>query len=761
MRITTTKLFLSLGLAVSSASAFSTPSVNYQQAIIDARAGRFEAALPTLERLVRAHPGRRAYLYDWIAVLSWADRHDDALRASRDLRLTKAVPDYVVAAIGKSALNAQQPARAVQAYRLLVARQPRNADAARGLSLAMGAAAVKAPSAAGAPELPQEAAASVTPTVALPTIQATDANDEAAAQERNASHIRAAQTVLDQNFTAARYRLIDAALAENEALTARVAASHPVVAERLRLDHIVALRLRGRFSQAVDEFKALQAQGRPLPAYVLTAAADALLALRQPKEARALYQRALATDPGSAGIQTGLVYAQLEAENFPGVNQIVQHRLSDTQGSPQARLLEISALRWADRLKDADVKLLQLRAEIPDDVGIWLAQADLLAQRGLPRAAARRYLAVLAAEPAHLKARVGLAEVTWAQGAIQKAAQLVAELRAEAPEHPAVQRLLSAWQRNKRVFFTSGVTRGLGQGPVDGNNDTTWASTLYSGQSEQGLRLLATHHLASAQWWWDKAHLYAGDASHERAGLGLEWTRRDLQITAELGSDWRNGEDHTWALGAGWQINDQWSMRARYESQTNDFPLKARVPGVESGSPWYLHGSKGALGVAYRRNESGRVAVDFSSYQFNDGNQREALAANWSERLYSGYGRTLDLQTAAYTSTNSRRDAVYFNPRRDLALSATLTGDWLLWRRYNRSFNHRLAVTLGGYRQQSGDAKKDDIYGWDLFHGLHYEHEWKLGPDRSVRYGVGVRRFPYDGNHETSHYADLTFNWRF
>lgn len=757
MRITTTKLFLSLGLALVSVSAFSTPSVNYQQAIIDARAGRFEAALPTLERLVRAHPGRRAYLYDWIAVLSWADRHDDALRASADLRLTKAVPDYVLAAIGKSALNAGQPARAVQAYRLLAARQPRNADAARGLSLALGAAAVKAPSAAGAPELHQAAAVAVTPTVALPTIQATIATDEAAAQERNANHIRAAQTLLDQDFTAARYRLIDAALAENEALTARVASTHPVVAQRLRLDHIVALRLRGRFSQAVDEFRVLQAQGLPLPAYVLTAAADALLAQRQPEEARALYQRALATEPGSASIQTGLVYAQLESENFPGVHQIVQQRLSDTQGSPQARLLEVSALRWADRLKAADVKLLQLRAELPDDVGIWLAQADLLAQRGLPRAAARRYLAVLAAEPANLKARVGLAEATWAQGAIPEAAQLVAELRAEAPEHPAVQRLLSAWQRNKRVFFTSGVTRGMGQGPVDGNNDMTWASTLYSGQSEQGLRLLATHHLASAQW-REKDRPAPGEASHERVGLGLEWTRRDLQITAELGSDWRNGEDHTWALGAGWQINDQWSMRARHESQTNDFPLKARVPGVESGSPWYLHGSKSALGVAYRWNESRRVAADFSSYQFNDGNQRQALAANWSERLYSGYGRTLDLQTAAYASTNSRGvDVSYFNPKRDLALSATLTGDWLLWRRYNRSFNHRLAVTLGNYRQQSGDQ----IHGWNPFHDLHYEHEWKVGPDRSVRYGVGVRRFPYDGIHETSHYADLTFNWRF
>ena len=757
MSISATKLFLSLGLALSSASAFSMASVNYQQAITDARAGRFEAALPTLERLVRTHPGRRAYQYDWIAVLSWADRHDEALLASRDLRLTKAVPDYVLAAIGKSALNAQQPARAVQAYRLMVARQPRNADAALGLSLALGATAPKAPNAAVA-ELRLAPMVVATPTVT----QATNiANDEAAAQERNAAHIRAAQILLDQDFTAARYRLIDAALTENEALTARVAPTNPAVAQRLRLDHIVALRLRGNFSQAVDEFRALEAQGSPLPSYVLNATADALLNLHEPEQARALYQRSLASGPGNGGIQIALMYANLEAENFPGVEQIVQQRLSDTQRNPAARLLDISALRWADRLNDADVKLMQLSAEFPDDVGFWMAQADLLAQRGLPRAAAKRYLAVLAVEPVSLKARVGLAEVTWAQGAIPEAAQLVAQLRAEAPEHPAVQRLVSAWQRNQRPFLTSGVTRGLGQGPVDGNNDMTWASTLYSGQTEEGLRLLATHHLASAQWWWDKAHRYADSASHERAGFGLEWTQRDLQITAELGSDLRNGKDQVWALGAGWQVNDQWSMRARYESQANDFPLKGRVPDVEPGAPTYLYASKTAVGAAYRWNESRRVAADFSSYRFNDGNQRQSLAASWSERLYSGYGRTLDLQTAAYTSANSLRDTVYFNPRRDLALSATLTGDWLVWRRYDRSFNHRLAVTLGSYRQQSGAALDDQTYGWNLFQDVHYEHEWKVGPDRSVRYGVGARRFPYDGNHETNHYADLTLNWRF
>jgi hypothetical protein len=207
-------------------------------------------------------------------------------------------------------------------------------------------------------------------------------------------------------------------------------------------------------------------------------------------------------------------------------------------------------------------------------------------------------------------------------------------------------------------------------------------------------------------------------------------------------------------------------MRARHETQTNDFPLKGRVPDAEFylGAPTYLHADKSLLGAAYRWNEGRRLAADFVTQDFNDGNHRQSLSASWFERLYSGYGKTVDLQTAAYTSTNTLRDAVYFNPRRDLALSATLTGDWLTWRRYERSFNQRLALTLGSYKQvsdiQQGLAVNRVRYGWDGFQEIRYEHEWQWGPDFSSRYGLGVRRFPYDGVSETKSYLYLFLNWR-
>lgn len=749
------------------------PQAAYQQAIRDARAGRWDDALPVLRELVAAYPRNPAYRDDLIVVLSWSERHTEALQASQSMTLNARVPDYVLSALGKSALSGGQAARAAQAYSLLLQRRPRDTDAAQGLARAKQVVAAATTAAAAVPVT--VAPASATP-AALPQL-ATQVNtpvvapaapplwDGAANQAVNAARIRTAMAALDQDFTTQRYAALDAALADNLQLTTQAtAAGQASVARRLQLDRLVALQARGQSTQVVTEFLALDAAGLPMPPYAMNAAADAYLSLRQPEVARALYQRSMLAEGNPQapnGTQMALMYAELEAENFPGVHAIVQQRLAATGRSPAARANAVAVLRFADRLPQADEALQQLSAEFPQDSGLWLTQADLLAQRGLPRAAEARYRDVLAQEPTHLKARVGVTRALWAQGDIVATAEQVARLQAEAPEHPAVVRLVQDWQRRQRPLLTSSVKRGWGAGSVAGNADLTLSSSLHAGQDDTGFQLFATHHLATAGWWWDAARQYRGEATHQRAGVGGEWTLRDLQAMLEVGTDVDNGRDLYLTASAGWQLSDALSLRARYESQTSDFPLKGRVPDVEPGEPTYLHSDKLTLGAAYRWNETRRVAADLASYRFNDGNQRQSLAASWTERLYSGEGRTLDLQTAGYTSRNSLRGRAYFNPSSDLALSATLTADWLTWRRYERSFNQRLSFTLGTYRQESGDIGNNQTYGGNAFYGLHYEHEWQWGPDRSLRYGIGTRRFPYDGKYETGHYVDATLVWRF
>lgn len=774
----------------------------YDQAIADARAGRYDAALSTLQELAARSPGRLDYRHDLIAVQSWAERHAQALATSRSLRLGAATPDYVLAAIGKSALSQGESARAEQAYGLLAQRRPRSADAALGAGLALLAngkpaqadaqlrrvlrlgqrdpavlqsalSALQArgdtqrarpfgeqllalgvtPPAMPAPAQPPVVAAAPAAPAPPPPAPAAPSLDEA--QARNGQHIREAAALLDRDFTPARYRLLDAALGENTTLLARAHAQNASdVLLRLRRDRVVALQQRGASDEAVTLFQALEAEA-PQPAYVVLAAADAQLQQRRPLEARALYRRVLQGEPTHQAARSGLIFAEVEAEDFNAAEAVSEQQLRDSGRSVAARRTDIMLLRFADRLDQAESQLQALQQELPDDAGLWLDQGELLARRGLPRAAAERFQAVLAREPASIRARVGLAEALWAQGDIAAAREAIQSLQAEAPEHPAVQRLLRAWARNKRPLLLSGATKGFGQGHVSGNDDLIWESTLYSGMFADGWRVFANHHLA-------RATFDGLSARHERVGTGFELTRRDWQVAAEVGRDLRNGEDLSWAIGGGWQINDQVSLRARHESETNDFPLKGRRPDAEHylGAPKYLHASKTLVGAAYRWNESRRLAADLAYYDFNDGNQRKSLAVSWTERLYSGYGKTLDLQPAFYASHNSLRDAVYFNPARDMALSVTLAGDWLTWRSYDKSFNQRAAITVGSYKQHSGDSAPA-VYGWNFFHELRYEHEWNIGPDFSTRYGIGTRRFPYDGVYETKGYIYVHASWRF
>ncbi len=81
------------------------PQAAYQQAIRDARAGRWDDALPVLRELVAAYPRNPAYRDDLIVVLSWSERHTEALQASQSMTLNARVPDYVLSALGKSALS--------------------------------------------------------------------------------------------------------------------------------------------------------------------------------------------------------------------------------------------------------------------------------------------------------------------------------------------------------------------------------------------------------------------------------------------------------------------------------------------------------------------------------------------------------------------------------------------------------------------------------------------------------------------------------
>ncbi|PPD33027.1 MAG: hypothetical protein CTY19_09295 [Methylomonas sp.] len=108
----------------------------YRQALQQAREGEFVVALPELARLADEHPKRKKYLFDFIQVLSWAERDDEVLTQAEKLDLKRA-PAFVLEAIAKAARNKGQLERASELYGKAAAKTPERLTPQLGLGLVM------------------------------------------------------------------------------------------------------------------------------------------------------------------------------------------------------------------------------------------------------------------------------------------------------------------------------------------------------------------------------------------------------------------------------------------------------------------------------------------------------------------------------------------------------------------------------------------------------------------------------------------------
>ena len=98
----------------------------------------------------------------------------------------------------------------------------------------------------------------------------------------------------------------------------------------------------------------------------------------------------------------------------------------------------------------------------------------------------------------------------------------------------------------------------------------------------------------------------------------------------------------------------------------------------------------------------------------------------------------LTVRPELYTSRNDRNDVPYFSPLLDFSAAVALDAEHVLWRRYERSFGHRLVLTGGSYWQ------KDFGNGW--IGSVLYEQVYACNPRAEIRYGAQINRNIYDGD---------------
>lgn len=561
---------------------------------------------------------------------------------------------------------------------------------------------------------------------------------------RAAQHLRWAASV-DPPEAGQRHVATDAAIREFHGLLAEARQAQPVDAglvARLERDLVAALAQRERWPQVLAEVERLRAQGGAIPPYVRRAEADALLASRRPAEARAAYEEVLRVDPGDQGARMGLFWSALDEEDHATAFAIADGmaarggptRPFSRMASPQAdhewldaQVLAAQARRFADLPAQAWDRVEALALAAPASPALREELGEAAAARGWPRRAHEEILIArsLVLDDPGLELALAEAELRRRQwSAAEERAARVAQSDPGNARLRRLQRDLDAW-RMAELQLEVAPRQEKGDAALAPGDGLGARARVYTAPLREHWRLLAEANRETSRPREDRL-------VRNRYGVGVEG--RFADVTLEL-AGWSNTglDDHPGATASvQWQPDDHWTWGAQLEAFSPATPLLALQAGIRS--------DRAVLSAVHAWNESRVASASLQASDFTDGNRRFALGADYGAIVFDSPRTDVVLRPSIYASRNTRSDAPYFNPRRDAALNLAVEVQDRLWRRFERSWDQRLALALGPYWQ--------DGFGTRWTASASYEQGYRIDPRTAWRWGVALARRYYDGDAE-------------
>lgn len=779
-----------------------------EQAVALAREGRLNEGLKRLYRLHREFPDNRVIVGDLIVLLGWTGRSEQAVKLAGEEPFER-WSDYVLEGLARSLRDTGRHDRAITAYRSLRKRQPQNPLPRLGEAFSLAesgethvAATLINDLAANFPDnrdvlmgagyiyrltgkpleavkvyervlsvYPQDDEAFRLRILALaelgvPHVALTEAakRPEALREQdwRRLRGDRAAMLVRwgtlpghseEERGPRARFAATDRALAELERQLETLPPDAHQARRRALFDYLVALRQRVRMADVISRYETHFAGDTELPVYVLSTVGDAYLYLEQPENAIELYERALDLDPDYFNARLALFYAYIEAERFDKALPHIEHlaaQLAPWRTAPgldrpqpnreklQADIVASMASAYANDLATAQTRFEALADAAPANTDIRRELATVYRWRGWSERARTEYELGLALSPTEPGLRLGRAETLHDLGEIDEAREIVSDLSRQYPEHKHIRQADERLRRRGRWLLTTKAEYGDSTGATFASRDREVDTFLYSPwYADHWRAYLQVHHAFGT--------FPEGEQNEERLGVGVEHTRGRNRYFAAVHQALGAPSDQGIFLGADWQLDDHWGASAEFESASTEVPLRARFHDID--------GSKVELAGRYRWHESASVRLSVSRLDLDDGNERHVVLLSGERRLVGRPHYFLTVQPELYHSRASQSPGPYFMPERDAAATVTLVNEWIGWRRYRRSFTHRLALGGGSYWQED--------FGASAIGDIRYEHEWQWGPAFSLRYGVGLASRVYDGDREQRFHFLLGLSLRF
>jgi biofilm PGA synthesis protein PgaA len=781
----------------------------HQQAIAQAKAGQYENALLILNVLVAENSKDMRLLADLMVVNSWANKPQAALDLAAKVELSR-LPNDALSVLAKAARDTRNYSQAVSLYSDLLKREPNNIDAALGYTLSLTDAKeyVKAetestklrqlhPKLAGVYQvLSYLGVQSQQPVLVLDAskrLLEINNNDNQAAQLliRATSDLGATPQALQytKEYPQA-LRAEDMASIKNDEIANLIqwgelaqlpfASSSPQVrfaetdaalkkldeacqcdwakpnladarTKNLVFDRMVALRDRYRMQEVVQHYQQLTQSKTDMPDYVLNAAGDAHLYLRDSVTALQAYNASLAKTPDNNETVFSKFYALVELERYDEATKLINDQAAllkpyrNRPKNPVVRQYDAKysadskvnfAKAYGDDLARAE-HLFDTLANIgPINENVKLSLGEIWRWRGWHQKAQQQFLASTKAQPQSVQAKADLAHSRIDMRQWNQAEQETQALFSQYPENSAVQQLNQRWQlRNMRELVLEAAS-SESSGSVIGSRFRDARAALYSSPFNYNYR-------AFVQTGYHQSTFPEGDATVYYPGVGLEYTDPVWRLTGAVSQPSIGGVGTELSFTADYRVDDYLMIASALDINSSQMPLRGLRTGISA--------DLAQVQAIYRWSELTRVSAGVGVMRMDDGNNRKSLNLILDKRLITTPRYKLTVHARTDTSGNTQNNAIYFNPDRDLEYGAILDNEWLLWRHYERSFTHRLQLGTGNYWQKNfGNGKT-----WFA----SYEHQWKLDDRFALVYGVSRNSHPYDGLDEyfTQYFGRLNY----
>lgn len=501
---------------------------------------------------------------------------------------------------------------------------------------------------------------------------------------------------------------------------------------RLQSDRLYALLLAGEDHLAIAAYRELTASGANAPDYVTMPLASALVQQGQIEEGLSLMEELASRKPEDPDPAIRLAYLLSDAGRYPAARAPLASWL-ERQGSggpgsdEQTRAVELALARvdrWHGQLVLAHTRLRAVSATDQGSAEWALERATLLREMREPRAA----LALVAARPD--KAAAAVAAQAW----LDLGRPDLARVSAEAAGEPGLAARAAALELGRGRFDASyGNTRSPALTSPNGANESAASAFVDS-------PLMGSRWRVGAAMGSQRAEFRGVEPRVERVGIRVVRHGTGGETFLEAG---RTVDDFLpggyGILRSDFWLSDHWRLSGRMAINDPESSLQARASGI---------GSDAVDGAAtYRPYFDWRFDFGAGHRAFDDGNRRNWGSVSAEHRLSASDTPTVSGYVSIYTSTNSHRDAAYFNPTRDGSLDvgmvAGFPGPAGTWQTI------RPAAAL--YWQEG--------FGSSLIPRLRYGIRLPLRSGRGLEGSLSASRPVYDGRRESQWSMAIAYTW--